>query len=578
MNKNTSRNDILSASSERGLMAYLFEIAEDYPQALDTSILETVAELIESGERTLFEEQDWEFLKRMNVDPVFYSGQKLLCDLIPLLNVEHRNLMKLVVTLVSSGGEDLEANQPNAAFREWCAADPSRVKAVLDDARNGDNLAMELLCFALEAGADSVSALEFLKDNLGNKAIVRTATALGRMTLGVEDASAAIRSLSEISINSQDMQVKNCTLLSSFAILEKHPEIPRTDARLALDKALDDASPENLYALSYLISTHGKSLSEEEVRIVLNALQTVDSEHHGTLHKIDFAIPNLIRKGHFDAVSDLVAKLIRSSQGKIEVHTFSNFRRKLVDGDRRRFSGLTVKWLLEGNPHLCSSLARLFIVVGRKPLTLDLQPGDLPVDSEEQLFICRKAVGFMFLAPVSVASLLVAILEHGDSGIADDVLALLYYPLLISFSGELENYLKEVVKKNSKPNVVRINEVLNHKQQTLDLLAGIETLVELHPSERHRQIEYVRTSRKMSQAIKKERKQSVFFDFFKTETLLYGNKSSSYFVNPGGEMRQVNTMMKSHSFKFEVPQLDIFDPEGLNLILFGYRNEQRTNP
>ena len=59
MNKNTARNKILSASSERGLMTYLFEIAKDYPQALDSNFLKTVAELIGLGERTLFEEKDW---------------------------------------------------------------------------------------------------------------------------------------------------------------------------------------------------------------------------------------------------------------------------------------------------------------------------------------------------------------------------------------------------------------------------------------------------------------------------------------------------------------------------------------
>ena len=578
MNKKTARNDILSASSERGLMAYLFEIAEDYPQALETSFLETVAELIVLGERTLFEEQDWEFLNGMNVDSEFFSGQELLCDLIPLLEVGHRDIMKLVVTLVSCGGEDHAATQPNAAFREWCAADPVRVKAVLDDARNGNDLAIELLCFALEAGADSVSALEFLNDNSGNKSRMGAITALGRMMLEAEVASTAIRSLSEVSINSQDIQVRNCALLSCFAILDKHPGIARTDVGHAIDKALNDTSAENLYALSNLISMYGNSLSEEEVQLVLNALQSVNVEHQGTLQLIDYAIPNLIREGHFDAVSNLVASLTRSSQGKIGVDTFTRFRKDLIDGNRRRFSRLTVKWLLDGNFYLCTSLAKLFIIVGSKQLTLELQSGDLPANSVEQLFICRKAVGFMFLAPVSVASLLVAILEHGDSGIAEDVLALLRYPLLISFSGELQNYLEEVVKQNSKPNVVRINEVLNQKQQVLDALAGIEILVELHPSERHRQIEYVSTSRKMSQAMKKSKKQSVFFDLIKTETLLYGNKSSSYFVIPGGEMRHVDAMMKSHSIKYEIAQLEIFDPEGLNLMLFEFKHEQRMNP
>ena len=578
MNKNTTRNDVLSASSERGLMAYLFETAKDNPQALDTNVLETVADLIRSGERTLFGEQDWEFLNGMKDDPVFFLGQKLLCELIPLLDVGHRDMMQLVSTLVSRGGEDFAATQPYAAFRKWCAVDLVRVKAVLHDARNGDELAIEHLCFALEAGADSVSALEFLNDSSGNKVKMGAATALGRMTLEAEIATTAIRSLSEVSIKSQDIHVRNCALLSSFEILDKHPGIPRTDVKHALDKALDDTSAENLHALSNLIWMHGNSLSEKEVLLVLKALQSVDSEHHRTLQLIDYAIPNLVREGYFDAISNLVANLIRSSQGKIRVDTFTSFREELVDGDRRRFSRLTVKWFLEGNFHLCSSLAELFKFVGSKQLTLDLQPGDLPADLEEQLFISRKAVGFMFLAPVSVASLFVAILRHGDSGISEDVLALLYNPLLVSFSGELQKYLKDVVKQNSKSNVVRISEILNRKQQALDALAGIETLIELHPSEKHRQIEYVRLSREMTQAMKEGKKQSVFFDFIPIQTLLYGSSASSYIVDPDEELRSVNIEMKSHSIEYEYPQLDIFDPEGLNMMLLEFMYEQRTNP
>ena len=404
------------------------------------------------------------------------------------------------------------------------------------------------------------------------------ANALGSMTLDTESATTAVESLSEVSIKAQDIHVRNYALLSSFTILDRHPGIPRTNVRRALDKVLDDISAESLYTLSHLIWMYGKNLSEEEVRLVLNALQSVDPEHHATLQNIDSAVPDLVREGYFDAVSDLVANLIRNSQGKIQVGTFANFRQELVEGDRRRFSRLTIKWFLEGNIYPCSSLAKLFIFVGNTQLTLDLQPGDLPAGPGEQLFICRKAVGFLFLAPVTVASLFVAMLRHGDSRIAEYILALLDYPLLVSFSGELQKYLKDVVKKSSKSNVVRISEVLNRKQQALDELDGIEALVELHPSEKHRQIEHIRLSRIMTQAMKKAKKQSVFHDFVATQYILYGSKVSSYSFEPGGEMHRDNMKMKSHLIEDKTPQLKIYDPEGLDMMLRKFMCEQRTNP
>ena len=577
MSKMFTRDNVLSASSEKGLMAFLFEVARNNHQLTGTHFLETVAKLVNSSERTLFGEQDWVFLNGIEINPAFFRSIRLLCKLIPLLDVKHSDMMQLVSTLVRLSGEDWAATQPNVAFREWCAIDESRVKAVLDDARRGEILAIDHLSLALEAGADSASALEFLNDHSGIKVKMAAATALSRMTLGSEVATKAISSLSDVLIKSQDIQVRNCALLSSFQILEKHPGISRTDANLALKFALNDSSAESLHAVSKLLLMHSKILDNEEVPLVLKILESVGAEQHATLQTIDEAIPDLVREGYFHPLSDLVANLIRTSQGKLRVGSFTCFRKELIEGDRRRLSQVVVKWLLEGNYSLCSSLAELFIVVGEDQLILDLQPSDLPSDPEEQLFLCRKAVGFMFLAPVSTASLLVPILWHGDSGIAEDILALLYNPLLLSYSVELQEYLKDAVEQNSTSSVSQINELLIVKQQAIDALTEIGSLVELHPSEKHRQIESIRFDQVMTQAVQASNKQSIYTDLVTVETVLYGSSASSYIIDSSGEFRSTSMTMKSHSVECEYPQLEIFDPEGLSLMLLTFRLEQRNN-
>ena len=186
-------------------------------------------------------------------------------------------------------------------------------------------------------------------------------------------------------------------------------------------------------------------------------------------------------------------------------------------------------------------------------------------------------MGFLFLAPVSAASLLVAILQHGHSSITENVLDLLYAPLLISFDDKLHQYLEEVVKQNSESDVARISEVLTRKQHALDEFASIETLVELHPSERHRQIERVRLFRQMTQAMKEGMKQSVFSDLVAKQNLLYGTTSTLYIDQPGRVKRKINFDMKLHSIEYEYPKLDIFDPEGLKMMLQVLMYERRTN-
>ena len=372
-------------------------------------------------------------------------------------------MMQLVATLVQVGGKDGAARWPNAAFRTWCDRHPARVRAILDDALAGDGLAIDHLCFALEAKAQSSETLIFLSEGPNPKAQMHAATALGRMTLDLKSAVVAVHSLSEVSITTDDVDVRNNALLSTFAILERNAELPRDAAKRVFSKVLTDTSTEALDALSTLLWRHGESLAEDETLPVLNALRSVDPEQHETLERIDHATSGLVSMGHFDELSDLVAELIRRAQGKLGLNDFPSFRGELLTGDSHRLGRLVVNWFLEGNPYLCLSLAEQFTAVGGQPMTLDLQPDDIPAEPEEQLFVCRKAVGFLFYTPVAAASVLVTVLRHGDDGIVEKVLALLYDPLLVSFGGELCCYLGQVTEQDSTPTAVRLRELLDQK-------------------------------------------------------------------------------------------------------------------
>ena len=323
---------------------------------------------------------------------------------------------------------------------------------------------------------------------------------------------------------------------------------------------------------------HGESLTADEVKRILNALQSVDPENAGTLEQIDHATSPLVSGGHFEALVALVAELTRRSQGKIGLDTFPSFRQQLVDDDSGRLGKLAMEWLLEGNPYLCSSLARQFGPVGDQRRTLDLQPDDIPAEPQEQLFVCRKAVGFLFPTPVAAASVLVAILRHGDHRITDGVLALLHDPLLTSYGDDLCRYLEEILKQYSEPGVVRIGEALTRKQESLDNIEGIDTLVELHPNESHRQIARVRWEQQMARAMEEGEKQSILHDLVAKAYVLYGSSLSSYTESPDGGLQLFNAEMRSHSFSVEQPQLDVFDPVGLEMTLLRFKYERRTAP
>ena len=576
MSEIPTRSEILADSSENGLMAYLFGIATTHPILYrEKEFLGTVSELVNSGNSTLFSEKDWAFLDGVEIgSPKFFSGMNLLCELIPSLDVGHRDMMQLIVTLVRLGGKDRAAYRPNDAFRNWCDAGPTRVKAVIEEAKTGNNLAMVHLVFALEAAEDSSSALMFLNERSKPDAQIGAIVALGRMSLDGETAATAVRTLSNISMNTNNKTMSDNALLSIFTILEKNKKLPRKDARRALDKALKDSSADTLHLLSDLIWKHGKSLSEEEVQLILDALKFVDPEHRGTLENIDFAMSDLIEHGYFDALSSLVAELTKRSQGKIGINTFPAFLREIFNDNNRRLSKLVINWFLEGNIHLCRSLADQINMPDIRSQPINFQAKDIPKKPEEQFFICRKAVGHLFFAPVVATSLLVAVLRHGDDSLADDILRLLYNPLLMSYGDELRRYLEDIVEQNSESGSARVNEVLALRENCLNGFAGIDSLVELHPSETHRQVEHFRYNKRMRRAMQEAEEKSVFYNLLDKQNLLYGTAWSSYTSGPHGETHQHKGEMTSLSVSIEFPRLDTLDQVGLQMELVRFRAEQ----
>ena len=555
-------------------MAHLFDVSSYFCPTSHAEFLTTVAELVASGETTLFSKRDWEFLEGMT-GWEFFGGMHLLCELIVLLNVGHRDMMRLVATLVRLGGEDGASNQPNAAFRRWCLGDPSRVEAVIADARRGDSLALDHLCFALEAGDRASDAIAFLTDGPASKTRILAATALGRMKLDSEIAASAVHLLAQTSIETDDRQLQYNTALGCFSVLAKNPSLPREDADQALDKILIESSDEAHRLLCTLLRTHSDTLTQSEITSVLNSLENVDPKYHHIIGSIDSLVPAFTSNNHFDLICTLISELIKKSNGMLSFNVFPMFSQELLGGDSRRLSKLVISWLMDGDLFLCTSVAQLFNADRDSPRTLDLDPDDVPAPAMDQLFVCRKAVGFLFHTPVAVASVLVTILRHGDNSIARDVSALLYWPLLISFEGELRHYLKDVVEQGPDPVAAHINDLFAQKDNQVNGLLGMEELVELHPTERQRQISRDHEQQQMNQSMKGGMKGSLLHKIASVEHILYGAGSSSYIDDPSGETRRVDMQFDTHSFSFEVPALEILDPEGLQMMLWQFRHERR---
>ena len=404
-----------------------------------------VAHLASSGKVPLRGDGDDAYIAAMDTQS-FFSGVRPMCKLIPLLNVDHREVMRLVRILVDRGGNDWAANEPNAAFREWCANDVSRAEAVLKDARDGDPDALDLLCFALEAGVRADDAITFLTSD-SPRTVVSAALALSRMEINRAAGQRAVTAISRLAENTQDDRVLQHAVLACFAILGRHQDLPRAEAGLVLDHALAHGGQETTYALATLLTSTEAELSDDEIHKILVVLKDSDAEMAATVERIDMAARRLTASGHFGELMDVVATLV--VRGGLTFKSFERVWAELIRDDGRLLGELVVGWLCDGNPRLCNALRERLGRFIEKPLTLDLEPALLPDEAEDQVRLCRKAVGHLFDLPITSASVLISVLKNGHPRATDDVAELLYDPLLVNYIGDLRTYVVAVADENA---------------------------------------------------------------------------------------------------------------------------------
>ena len=568
-----TEQEILNNASDRGLVQWLLGLECAYSLASDDGFLQTVAHLASNGKVPLRGDGDDAYMAAMETQS-FFAGARLICKLIPLLNVDRREVMPLVRNLVDRGGNDLAANEPNAAFREWCTLDASRADAVLKDARSGDSDALDLLCFALEAGERADDAIAFLSsDSPGT--VASALLALSRMEIGRTAGQRAVTAISNVAANTQEERILRCAIPACFAILGRHSDLPRDEAGLVLDHALVHGGHWISYEVATLLTSSEAELTDDEIHRVLAALKDSDPEMPAIVQQVDMAAQKLTGSCHFGELMDVVASLV--VRGGLTFESFERVWAELIRGDGRLLRELVVRWLGDGDPSLCNALRGRLGRFIDEPLTLDLEPTLLPNEAKEQVFLCRKAVGHLFLFPITAASVLVSVLKNGHPAATDDVAELLFDPLLVNYIRDLRTYLATVADENADSFGSHISKALERSQDIADL-GGLAPLRELHPSEERRYFDYIHRTQQVSDAVREGSRKSVFAGLTTEVHLAYGKSASMYVDDASassGAKQRIDVAMQSLSVSMELPRMSVFDPVGIEYCLWRLRTERR---
>ncbi len=501
----------------------------------------------------------------------FFFASHFFCLLLPELQAEPGRMMACVDALVTRGGEDGAANEPNGAFQKWCANVPQRASEVIAAAHQGDVLSTHHLSFALTAISDLAEARRIAA---GYEDVRRQAAiaALGRIehtnSESRSETFSVFKALLEVGIGDP---VRASVLHATMEILARCPDNAPADANALISRLVMNPGKFTIHQCARALWACRKALTPDIVACLLGALDNLESANKGTVDELDMGLQVLMEHGHAEAALSFVTRLLSRTDDDLELEALDSFTRTLLAGSSDVLSRVVVRWLKLGAPRLCGGIAKAIQGPGLDGVPLSFKAEDLAISPTEQLFICRKAVGWFFFKPTTASSVLVSVLRVCDMDTSLEVRKLLVDPLLQNYGG-VRKYLGTLAPEDAASKAV--SWALAQNGSYLEAQRSIPPIVELQPSEHHRRIERLRISDQMRDAHKQAESRSVFLSLVSRSVLLYGNRSLTFVDDGQDNLRPMEIDLHSHGVSYEIPRMEIIDPVGLEYVLRVFRHER----
>lgn len=501
----------------------------------------------------------------------FFTIQGFFVQALPDLAEPLPRMLAVVETLVKQGGSDMCANQPNAALRSWLQKDRTRAETLIAAAIAGDQAAKTNLTFALEALAEPVRAREILQiadPHLRAGAM----TALSR----IPDADSksrlvSIRSLGEaLGDGTDDMLCAN-VVGSVLAIASQDDAVHADEVSETLRIALTARGEGALNRAAFVLWVHRVARHPELLPVLLEALQSLNPAHKGTIKELDYGLRATIEDGLALEALDFLAAVLVRNKDRLEAREFDSVWPAILAAPPKLLSHWMVNWLSSGENVLGKAVFEA-LAKFKYAGNLVLDRAVFPTSAVELEYLARKATGWLMPLPVHAGTVLVAILGLCDGETAAGVVGLLVNPLLRN-SPELREPLAATPPDD--PARSWINAALEENERYLAALREMPDIPELRPPENHRHLNRLRLSAAIQTATKAAEEQSVLMNLVHRSTLLHGARSLSYIQDVGGEWQPIEAALGHHEFSMALPRLEALDPVGLQYMLIRLRTAER---
>nr|WIE90823.1 hypothetical protein P9270_025340 [Mesorhizobium sp. WSM4875] len=505
----------------------------------------------------------------------FWIAVHPLNEAIPHLNCSHREVLALVHMLVNKAGSDGAAGMPNLSLGTWSKNHPEEAGKVIDGIKGLDDLCLAHGVFVVAGIGDAALAFDLIRNTNSSVSAIGL-RALGRMGIvsesdvkkGVDDAFGFVEL-------ETDPDVRAAAIEAAFGLWEKLGPSKPYRQREFIETIGKKGGANELSLLSAMLFYYGQGLPKESIDQVLGMLETLPSNSGATLRNLDHAIKKNDDRWDFKRVVAVFAALIPSLEKKADKRDYHSFTSWAMSSPQNA-SYLFAAWLNGGEFGLCSFLVDL-LSGGPKGADVWIQKQHLPPDGNDQIFMAQKCVGFLWHHEVAAAAILLSIVKYGQLQAQSMAEKLLFNPLLLSYGGDLRDFLEKQCSNASKRISSCAERLLSKHDAHIAGLDKARELVELLPAIEHRRAVAIKDRDRSREIQKLAHERSIFAGLMTHHTLLYGRKSFSIIHGAEGKKHPNISPLSEISHSVELPRLMVVDPVGFNARLTFFRAMKRRS-
>ena len=512
--------------------------------------------------------------------PDFFMIRRVFEKTLLHIDAPMRDVMHCVLHLYLGAGQDMAAGTVFNSYIAYCEKDLARPLEAMQIIEGEHDQFADILPSTVAAGS-RIDNQHYLAEVLrlsrhSAKVLRRRAVfSLSRIAWpkGAKVPEEALAGL-EKSASEEDDEILASVIKSGFTFYQQDKT---TEARVTalIDKALSKGDECALHAGAEIFGFETKEIPAPLLDVILGHLKQVKPANKGTINNIDYGITSLLKEAAVKKALRFLEGLLPPHMGTLTIKVFDSAADKILT-NKTLLNRVTTRWLLNGAPALCESVQNIVETLRNDTLSIDIDTSELMTkDFNHIVFVARKAIGYLFMKPVTAKSILISLMRLApDDEIRRCLGKLLFDPLLINYPGSAREYVEAQARRETGKVKAMLDKALAELTAYLETLSAVPVLAALHPGQTHREA-YRRYAGELFEASMKEaEKDSVFLHLASKSTLLYGRKSINYIHGIGGPPRRMEMPMKSYSVEIESPRMEHLDEHGLEYMRRVFRAER----